>query len=312
MFFNFLNLFFNTSLRPAPFSFNPENINHQIPQMHQDFPIPHFNFQIPPPFKMKKRIFEYDAPNINNPHCYHKENIPQENHPNPLFFNQMERKTIEPFIPCEFCNKQILFTKFNVHMASHQSNFNISPYPQNQRVEFRPHRGHSTHNQNNQMRIGHEEPRSHNIPQEFEPILHERGPHMRGHPQIFNEGGLREIRNMQIPHHMHLMRRREDPLMRGRHHEKKKNKKFNPRDIDFLFPLVKYQEEKGKSLDEEGNKCSICLMDFIDGESVRYLTCLHRFHQDCIDAWLAKNIVCPVCKKDLVKLVKLGEQISRK
>ena len=224
------------------------------------------------------------------------EGVPKENQP--FFFNQVERKPAEPLVLCEICNKNVIYSKFGAHMTTNHPSFSRNP----QRVEFRMNGGMN-------MQRGRS---AHNVPKEFEPILQERGPHMRMHQQIFNEGGLREIRNMEIPHHMQMMRVREDQHRRPPHNERKKKKKFEQKDIDYLFPLVKFQEEKGRSLDEEANKCSICLGDFSDGEYVRYLTCLHRFHQDCVDAWLVKNIVCPVCKKDLVKLVQLGEEISRK
>jgi hypothetical protein len=45
--------------------------------------------------------------------------------------------------------------------------------------------------------------------------------------------------------------------------------------------------------------CSICLMDYEDGEKFRHLPCSHMFHPECIDKWLEQKPVCPVCKVDL-------------
>jgi hypothetical protein len=43
-------------------------------------------------------------------------------------------------------------------------------------------------------------------------------------------------------------------------------------------------------------ECSICLMNFADGEWVRSLQCVHRFHVACIDRWLRMKDFCPNCK----------------
>jgi hypothetical protein len=62
-------------------------------------------------------------------------------------------------------------------------------------------------------------------------------------------------------------------------------------------------------LDEENRKCSICFGEFEENENVRFLACFHKFHVECIDAWLAKNEQCPVCKKDLKSLIREIEKL---
>ena len=58
---------------------------------------------------------------------------------------------------------------------------------------------------------------------------------------------------------------------------------------------------KNKNKDSNGNngkveKCSICLEEFKNGESIRRLPCLHIFHTDEIDRWLRTNHICPICR----------------
>ncbi|KAH8740532.1 hypothetical protein FG386_002114 [Cryptosporidium ryanae] len=44
------------------------------------------------------------------------------------------------------------------------------------------------------------------------------------------------------------------------------------------------------------DNCIICLNDFFSEDLTRCLTCDHVFHEDCIDLWLLRNAVCPLCQ----------------
>ncbi|KAK4764025.1 hypothetical protein SAY87_013463 [Trapa incisa] len=47
-------------------------------------------------------------------------------------------------------------------------------------------------------------------------------------------------------------------------------------------------------------ECSICLVEFMDGNEIRVLPqCGHGFHAPCIDAWLVSHSSCPSCRKVL-------------
>ncbi|KAK0605004.1 hypothetical protein LWI29_021794 [Acer saccharum] len=52
---------------------------------------------------------------------------------------------------------------------------------------------------------------------------------------------------------------------------------------------------------EAGEKCSICLNEYGNQDSVRVLTrCRHMFHKHCIDQWLpGRSWNCPICREDL-------------
>lgn len=45
--------------------------------------------------------------------------------------------------------------------------------------------------------------------------------------------------------------------------------------------------------------CAVCLSDFEVGDTLRKLPCGHRFHMRCIDKWLLRNKVCPLCLQDI-------------
>ncbi|RCN32895.1 zinc finger, C3HC4 type [Ancylostoma caninum] len=47
--------------------------------------------------------------------------------------------------------------------------------------------------------------------------------------------------------------------------------------------------------DMKGSECAICMIDFEPGERVRFLPCMHSFHQTCVDDWLMRSFTCPSC-----------------
>lgn len=63
-------------------------------------------------------------------------------------------------------------------------------------------------------------------------------------------------------------------------------------------PYRRAEEEK------ENATCSVCLSQLEDGESAKRLRCKHVYHPQCIDRWLERSKMCPVCKRDVLT----GEQ----
>lgn len=37
------------------------------------------------------------------------------------------------------------------------------------------------------------------------------------------------------------------------------------------------------------------MVDFAPGDMIKFLPCLHYYHDRCIDEWLMKNFTCPTC-----------------
>lgn len=56
----------------------------------------------------------------------------------------------------------------------------------------------------------------------------------------------------------------------------------------------------GHLLQEE---CSVCTLNYEEGEELRTLPCLHTFHAECIDKWLtsrrASSLTCPICHTEV-------------
>lgn len=47
------------------------------------------------------------------------------------------------------------------------------------------------------------------------------------------------------------------------------------------------------------NECYICLENYIVGDNIMILLCMHKYHVNCIRPWLAINNTCPVCRIDI-------------
>ncbi|XP_015174906.1 PREDICTED: uncharacterized protein LOC107065574 [Polistes dominula] len=65
------------------------------------------------------------------------------------------------------------------------------------------------------------------------------------------------------------------------------------------FPHKYKRVKKVENSEDAVEKCTICLSEFEDCESVRRLPCLHLFHIDCVDQWLCTNKRCPICRVDI-------------
>ena len=64
--------------------------------------------------------------------------------------------------------------------------------------------------------------------------------------------------------------------------------------LPTVFQLKKEDDIVGVEL----RSCAICLMDMIQEDIVRrLLDCQHEFHVICIDPWLLRKAVCPLCQR---------------
>lgn len=68
--------------------------------------------------------------------------------------------------------------------------------------------------------------------------------------------------------------------------------KMTNEDLKYL-PCFDYKaSEQGSPTD-----CVVCLENFKSGDKCRLLpNCNHSFHAHCIDSWLLKTPLCPVCR----------------
>ncbi|GFY89304.1 hypothetical protein Acr_06g0012440 [Actinidia rufa] len=64
------------------------------------------------------------------------------------------------------------------------------------------------------------------------------------------------------------------------------------------IPCFEYEaEERGEASGGSPDPCAVCLEGFKVGDKCRLLpTCKHSFHVPCIDSWLVKTPICPICR----------------
>ncbi|KAK8940933.1 E3 ubiquitin-protein ligase ATL6 [Platanthera zijinensis] len=76
------------------------------------------------------------------------------------------------------------------------------------------------------------------------------------------------------------------------------------------FPVMLYSDVKNHKIGSSSLECAVCINEFEDQDSIRLLPkCSHVFHEDCIDAWLASHVTCPVCRCVLEKEDEKGEVV---
>ncbi|CAM9530819.1 unnamed protein product, partial [Chrysoparadoxa australica] len=96
-----------------------------------------------------------------------------------------------------------------------------------------------------------------------------------------------------------------------------------------LLPSNKFKTTEGANTTEDGSVlckdttcllshaqgddkvgCVVCLEQYSEGEVLRTLPCLHRFHAQCIDPWLSvqRRPTCPLCMTDVFDAVMKHER----
>jgi hypothetical protein len=62
--------------------------------------------------------------------------------------------------------------------------------------------------------------------------------------------------------------------------------------------------------DDATGTCVVCLERFTGGDQCVNLPCLHRYHSDCIAAWLSQVDSCPICKRTILESLREAELLA--
>lgn len=103
---------------------------------------------------------------------------------------------------------------------------------------------------------------------------------------------------------VYLRRCAESQIVNSRNHGPITLGSSRGRGLDRLvvdsFPIFVYSAVKDLKIGKGALECAVCLSEFEDCDALRLLPkCDHVFHPDCIDAWLASHVTCPVCRAKL-------------
>mmetsp|Transcript_103930 Transcript_103930/g.323953 ORF Transcript_103930/g.323953 Transcript_103930/m.323953 type:complete len:274 (+) Transcript_103930:129-950(+) len=73
----------------------------------------------------------------------------------------------------------------------------------------------------------------------------------------------------------------------------------DPGVVEARTTTLTYDGAGASSENAPQSQCCVCLEQFRQGEELRMLPCMHRYHRECIDRWLTRSPACPVCKHDI-------------
>ncbi|KAL8471396.1 hypothetical protein ACS0TY_028882 [Phlomoides rotata] len=82
-------------------------------------------------------------------------------------------------------------------------------------------------------------------------------------------------------------------------------------DIEKLpcFDFKAREIEAGSSCRSPPADCAVCLENFRAGERCRLLpSCNHSFHAECVDLWLLRTAVCPICRSSADSVISNGDE----
>lgn len=75
---------------------------------------------------------------------------------------------------------------------------------------------------------------------------------------------------------------------------------YEKKDIFSSDLTASLENDKSSSdTDKSDCECTICMDEFEEGQNIRYLPCMHYYHQACIDDWLLRSFTCPRCMESV-------------
>ncbi|KAL5722767.1 hypothetical protein ACHQM5_006243 [Ranunculus cassubicifolius] len=80
--------------------------------------------------------------------------------------------------------------------------------------------------------------------------------------------------------------------------ERSNNNKCSSMSFDEVDKLPCFDYKAGEKGSNTGSiDCAVCLENFSVGDKCRLLpVCKHSFHAECVDSWLLRTPICPICR----------------
>ncbi|KAL6845019.1 hypothetical protein ACP4OV_025192 [Aristida adscensionis] len=84
-------------------------------------------------------------------------------------------------------------------------------------------------------------------------------------------------------------------------------------DVASALPVYVHTGAGAGGGDGKAVECAVCIVELRDGDAARVLPrCGHRFHADCVGAWLRLHATCPLCRASVVAPAAAGEARNAK
>jgi len=80
--------------------------------------------------------------------------------------------------------------------------------------------------------------------------------------------------------------------------------------VDHVFQATPDNVAAENTRGNSDYNCMICMEAFAQGDALRVLPCMHRYHLPCINEWLARSPDCPICKRDVTIAPLLAETLQ--
>ena len=116
-----------------------------------------------------------------------------------------------------------------------------------------------------------------------------------------NETNIFQLRDDSplIIHHRHHNHHHNHHNNNHNHSNLNHHRRCKSKGIKNIHCLEESQINDETFIQNEKNKCSICLEDYKLGDKISYLPCFHLYHYKCIKKWLKCSTKCPLCKKEV-------------
>jgi len=224
--------------------------------------------------------------NGNNNRKRGSDNPRQNSNPNQINATNNRNNRIQNNNPRQNSNNN------RINATNNRNNLNNRIQNNNQRQIRNNNRINSTNNRNNRNnRIQNNNPRQNSNPNRINPNNNRNNRIQNNNP--------RQNRNINRINRQNIQRSLSQ-INNSRRQDNNPNRHRLVRNHNSAIRLINLPESKidkiSPSLNPEKRSCPICLNDFIIGNTITILPCIHLFHSRCIKRWLRANDCCPICR----------------
>ena len=61
---------------------------------------------------------------------------------------------------------------------------------------------------------------------------------------------------------------------------------------------------------QDNGVCTVCIDSFEPEQRILILACQHKFHYECVDAWMERSFTCPRCTQKMMWITVLEKDVQ--